>query len=389
MPLTYRWSSRFIFLDEQEARHRLERTRKKWQQKIRPFFDQLFQTQSRSIDQDAMAMVAETEDAIAEAASQLVAYGYYTPVIVLFDDDDARLREKCEAVRRLVTAEGFGARIETLNATEAFLGSLPGNWYANIREPLINTQEPRRPHPAQLGLVRQSHGALSILSNRFSAADAGRQRLDALPFEPPRRRCRPHADFRTDGFRQVDAAGFDRRSVPSLCRRAIFAFDKGRSMLPVTIAAAGDHYEIGGVPEEEGRELGEGTCLLSPVDLSTPGPGMGLGMDRDARRLTGRCDHAGPSQCDRPPGRPDGGGARPVAVGFRVGRPDARDQGRTSPLHRRWADGAAARRRGGRSRARRLPDFEIEELMDMGERNLVPVLTYLFRRIENRLRAPA
>ncbi|MHC2584989.1 type IV secretory pathway VirB4 component [Bradyrhizobium diazoefficiens] len=41
---------------------------------------------------------------------------------------------------RLIQAEGFGARIETLNATEAFLGSLPGNWYANIREPLINTR---------------------------------------------------------------------------------------------------------------------------------------------------------------------------------------------------------------------------------------------------------
>ena len=29
--------------------------------------------------------------------------------------------------------------------------------------------------------------------------------------------------------------------------------------------------------------------------------------------------------------------------------------------------------------------FEVEELMNMGERNLVPVLTYLFRRIEKRL----
>jgi type IV secretion system protein VirB4 len=29
--------------------------------------------------------------------------------------------------------------------------------------------------------------------------------------------------------------------------------------------------------------------------------------------------------------------------------------------------------------------FEIEQLMNMGERNLVPVLTYLFRRIEKRL----
>jgi type IV secretion system protein TrbE len=60
MPLSYRWSSRFIFLDAEEARQKLERTRKKWQQKVRPFFDQLFQTQSRSVDQDAMTMVAET-----------------------------------------------------------------------------------------------------------------------------------------------------------------------------------------------------------------------------------------------------------------------------------------------------------------------------------------
>ena len=37
-------------------------------------------------------MVAETEDAIAQASSQLVAYGYYTPVIVLFDDDEVRRR---------------------------------------------------------------------------------------------------------------------------------------------------------------------------------------------------------------------------------------------------------------------------------------------------------
>ncbi len=35
MPLSYRWSSRFIFLDAVEARQKLERTRKKWQQKVR------------------------------------------------------------------------------------------------------------------------------------------------------------------------------------------------------------------------------------------------------------------------------------------------------------------------------------------------------------------
>jgi type IV secretion system protein VirB4 len=124
MPLTYRWSPLHL-PGRPGSRQKLERTRKKWQQKVRPFFDQLFQTQSRSVDQDAMLMVAETEDAIAQASSQLVSYGYYTPVIVLFDETSQVFAEKAEAVRRLIQAEGFGARIETINATEAFLGSLP------------------------------------------------------------------------------------------------------------------------------------------------------------------------------------------------------------------------------------------------------------------------
>lgn len=54
---------------------------------------------------------------------------------MLFDESSARLQEKAEAVRRLIQTEGFGARIETLNATEAFLGSLPGNWYAISASP--------------------------------------------------------------------------------------------------------------------------------------------------------------------------------------------------------------------------------------------------------------
>jgi type IV secretory pathway VirB4 component len=86
-----------------------------------------------------MTMVAETEDAIAQASSRLVAYGYYTPVVVLFDRMATRCRRRPRPSGRLIQAEGFGARIETLNATDAYLGSLPGNWYCNIREPLINT----------------------------------------------------------------------------------------------------------------------------------------------------------------------------------------------------------------------------------------------------------
>jgi len=382
MPLTYRWSSRFMFLDDQDARQRLERTRKKWQQKVRPFFDQLFQTQSRSIDQDAAAMVAETEDAIAEASSQLVAYGYYTPVIVLFDDNNARLQEKAEAVRRLIQAEGFGARIETLNATEAFLGSLPGNWYANIREPLINTRNladliplnavwsgnPTAPcpfyPPGSPPLMQVASGSTPFRLNLhvddvghtlvFGPTGSGKSTLLALIA----------AQFR----RYADAQ--------------IFAFDKGRSMLPLTLAAGGDHYEIGG-----GEGEGVPALAFCPLDdlssdadrawacewIETLVAVQGVAITPDHRNAISRqvglmAEARGRSLSDFVSG---------------VQLREIKDA-----LHHYTVDGPMGQLLDAEKDGLQLgafQTFEIEQLMNMGERNLVPVLTYLFRRIEKRL----
>lgn len=383
MPLTYRWSSRFVFLDTEEARARLERTRKKWQQKVRPFFDQLFQTQSRSVDQDAMLMVAETEDAIAEASSQLVAYGYYTPVIVIFEEDPVRLQEKCEAIRRLIQAEGFGARIETLNATDAFLGSLPGVSYANIREPLINTRNladliplnsvwsgsPVAPcpfyPPASPPLMQVASGSTPFRLNLhvddvghtliFGPTGSGKSTLLALIA----------AQFR----RYADAQ--------------IFAFDKGGSMLPLTLGIGGDHYQIGG--DVTGGERGAlSFCPLA--ELSTDGDrawasewiemlvalqGVTITPDyRNAisRQLSLMAESRGRSLSDFVSG---------------VQMREIKDA-----LHHYTVDGPMGQLLDAEEDGLALGAFqcfEIEELMNMGERNLVPVLTYLFRRIEKRL----
>ncbi|MGO4568000.1 conjugal transfer protein TrbE [Rhizobium sp. 2YAF20] len=382
MPLTYRWSSRFVFLDEQEARAKLERTRKKWQQKVRPFFDQLFQTQSRSIDQDAMLMVAETEDAIAEASSQLVAYGYYTPVIILFDENSALLQDKCEAVRRLIQAEGFGARIEALNATDAFLGSLPGNWYANIREPLINTRNladliplnsvwsgnPTAPcpfyPPASPPLMQVASGSTPFRLNLhvddvghtlvFGPTGSGKSTLLALIA----------AQFR----RYADAQ--------------IFVFDRGRSMMPLTLGCGGNHYEIGGESDGKGRALA--FCPLS--DLSTDADRawatewietlvalQGVTITPDYRNAISRqialmAEARGRSLSDFVSGVQ----MREIKEALQHYTVD----GPMGQLLDAEADGLAL---GA------FQTFEVEELMNMGERNLVPVLTYIFRRIEKRL----
>lgn len=382
MPLSYRWSSRFMFLDDQDARQKLERTRKKWQQKVRPFIDQLFQTQSRSIDQDAAAMVAETEDAIAEASSQLVAYGYYTPVIVLFDDSNGHLQEKTEAVRRLIQAEGFGARIETLNATEAFLGSLPGNWYANIREPLINTR---------------NLADLIPLNAVWSGSPTG-----PCPFYPPGSpplmqvasgstpfRLNLHVDdvghtlvFGPTGSGKSTLLALIAAQFRRYANAQIFAFDKGRSMMPLTLAAGGDHYEIGGDDADGSEALA--FCPLSDLSTDTDRAWaaewietlvavQGVAITPDHRNAISRqiglmAEARGRSLSDFVSG---------------VQMREIKDA-----LHHYTVDGPMGQLLDAESDGLELGSFqtfEIEQLMNMGERNLVPVLTYLFRRIEKRL----
>jgi type IV secretion/conjugal transfer VirB4 family ATPase len=386
MPLTYRWSSRFVFLDAEEARAKLERTRKKWQQKVRPFFDQLFQTQSRSVDQDAMLMVAETEDAIAQASSRLVAYGYYTPVIVIFEENPSHLQEKCEAIRRLIQAEGFGARIETLNATDAFLGSLPGVSYANIREPLINTRNladliplnsvwsgsPVAPcafyPPASPPLMQVASGSTPFRLNLhvddvghtliFGPTGSGKSTLLALIA----------AQFR----RYADAQ--------------VFAFDKGGSMLPLTLGLNGDHYQIGGdIGPSAGCEV-KALSFCPLAELSTDGDrawasewiemlvalqGVTITPDyRNAisRQLSLMTESRRRSLSDFVSG---------------VQMREIKDA-----LQHYTVDGPMGQLLDAEQDGLALGAFqcfEIEELMNMGERNLVPVLTYLFRRIEKRL----
>ncbi len=55
LPITYRWSSRFIFLDSHEAIKHLDEYRKKWRQKIRGIFDQILNTNTGPVDEDAVS----------------------------------------------------------------------------------------------------------------------------------------------------------------------------------------------------------------------------------------------------------------------------------------------------------------------------------------------
>src|SRR3546814_11805533 len=68
-----------------------------------------------------------------------VAFGYLTTTITVADTDRTRADEKVRAVERIVNGLGFTTIRESVNAAEAWLGSLPGHVYAHVRPPLVHT----------------------------------------------------------------------------------------------------------------------------------------------------------------------------------------------------------------------------------------------------------
>ncbi len=100
-------------------------------------------------------MVADAEAAIAEVNSGLVAQGYYTSVVILMDEDRARLDASARQVEKAINRLGFAARVESINTMDAYLGTLPGHGVENVRRPLINTMNlPTCCQPAPSGLER-------------------------------------------------------------------------------------------------------------------------------------------------------------------------------------------------------------------------------------------
>jgi len=139
MAISFRWSSRFIFLDTHQAVHELEKYRKAWKMKARGFISQVFKTQSGAINEDALLMADETQQALSQAESGTVTFGYYTPVIVLMDKNREFVEENATKIINEMNRRGVRGRIETINAVEAFFGSIPAHTYQNVRRPVIHT----------------------------------------------------------------------------------------------------------------------------------------------------------------------------------------------------------------------------------------------------------
>jgi len=139
----YRWVTRWIAIDKTEAIRQLARLRRQWFAKRKSVAmilrEVMFNRETALVDSDADNKAADADAALQELGGDDVAFGFLTTTVIVADADAKSASEKLLAIERIINGRGFVTIRETLNAVEAWLGSLPGNPYANVRQPIVHT----------------------------------------------------------------------------------------------------------------------------------------------------------------------------------------------------------------------------------------------------------
>ena len=139
----YRWSTRAILLDKTDATRLLTKIRRQWFAKRKSIAailkEVMTNEQSVLMDTDASNKAADADLALQELGADYAGIAYVTATVTVWDADPRVADEKLRLVEKVVQGRDFSAMVETINAVDAWLGSLPGHVYANVRQPPIST----------------------------------------------------------------------------------------------------------------------------------------------------------------------------------------------------------------------------------------------------------
>ena len=143
LPFAYRWMTRFLVLGKDEAERELGRCRRQWFAKRKSVFAMLkevaFSQEAALTNSDADLKAADADQALQELGEDLVAFGYVTTSVTVRHESADIAAEQLLELERVLHGRGFATIRERLNAVEAWLGSLPGHAYANVRQPVVHT----------------------------------------------------------------------------------------------------------------------------------------------------------------------------------------------------------------------------------------------------------
>ena len=258
----YRWSTRAVLLDKTDATKLLTKIRRQWfakRKSIAAILKEVMTNEASAlVDTDAANKAADADMALQELGADYAGQAYVTATITVWDDDPRVAAEKLRMVEKVIQGRDFTAMPETINAVDAWLGSLPGHVYANVRQPPISTLNLAQMIPLSAvwaGPERDDH---------FNAAPLFYARTEgSTPF-----RFSLHVGD-VGHTLIVGPTGAGKSVLLALMalqfqrydRAQVFAFDFGGSIRAAALACGGDWQDLGTSLSDDST----GTVLLQPL----------------------------------------------------------------------------------------------------------------------------
>ncbi|RVD43453.1 conjugal transfer protein TrbE, partial [Mesorhizobium sp. M4B.F.Ca.ET.019.03.1.1] len=143
LAFVYRWSTRAIMLDKTDATRLLTRIRRQWfakRKSVAAILKEVMTNEASVLfDTDAANKAADADAALQDLGSDQIGQAYVTATVTVWDADPSIADEKLRLVEKIIQGRDFTAIVEGVNAIEAWLGSIPGHVYANVRQPPLST----------------------------------------------------------------------------------------------------------------------------------------------------------------------------------------------------------------------------------------------------------
>jgi type IV secretion system protein TrbE len=255
LSIPYRWMTRAICLDKSDATKILTRIRRQWfakRKSVAAILKEVMTNEASTlIDTDAANKASDADDALQELGADMVSTVYLSVTVTVWDESAIIADAKLRLVEKIIQGRDFTCMTERTNALEAWMGSLPGQLYANVRAFPVSTLNLAHIMP-------------------LSAIWAGPQRNDHLGGPPlfiaktqgstPFRFSTHVGDVGHSLVIGPTGAGksvllaliaLQFRRYP---RAQVFAFDFGGSIRAAALAMGGDWHDLGGALSDAAAE---------------------------------------------------------------------------------------------------------------------------------------
>lgn len=252
LAFAYRWSTRAIMLDKTDATRLLTRIRRQWfakRKSIAAILKEVMTNEASTLlDTDAHNKAIDADAALQELGSDAVGAAYCTVTVTVWDDDPRIADERLRLVEKVIQGRDFTCMAETVNAVDAWFGSLPGHVYANVRQPPVSTLNLAHMIPLSAvwaGPAQDEHfEAPPLFFGRTEGATPFRFALHVgdvghtLVVGPTGAGKSVLLALMALQFRRYDKA-------------QVFAFDFGGSIRATALAMGGDWHDLGGALTED------------------------------------------------------------------------------------------------------------------------------------------